>query len=156
MISTMLVIVFSEAERAESVFHALNAMRRREMYSLDEAVLVARQSLAAARIERMSGADDDRLNVIEELVHLILARAESGADITLALGREFQVVGIDPHFVGAVADQLQGEFSALFFLIRSASRGDAGELRNVLSLFRGQIAHTTLSAEALAYLAARP
>ena len=63
-----------------------------------------------------------------------------------------QRAGIDHHFVAAVASAFHEEFSALFFLIRANSQGDAAALSNALSLFRGQIARTTLTPEAWAFL----
>jgi len=47
---------------------------------------------------------------------------------------------------------MQEESSALFFLVKKASLGDANEIIKVLSLFHGSIAQTTITLASEAYL----
>jgi uncharacterized membrane protein len=155
MTTTLIVIVFPDQHRAEDVYRALSAMRRRELYGLQDSLIVKRsgkdlkpeiqkQPLFAPQLE---GAKSGWLR---SLVKLILEiEGASNAHRTNLIGR-----GVDLHFIEALAATFRAEFSALFFLVSADSISDAVELGNVLSLFRGQIARTTLSAEALAYLEA--
>ena len=155
MTSTLIGIIFPDRDRAENVFHAMGAMRRRDLYSLDEALLAARSAAGDITVKRLGTPDIQTTSPIQALVRLILAhKGERAVDNRSAM-RELQDNGIDHHFVAAVAQALQGESSALFFLVRVDSPADATELSNVLALFRGQIARTTLSERALAYLDAR-
>jgi uncharacterized membrane protein len=158
MFSTLIVIIFPDENRAENVFHALSAMRRRELYNLEETMLVKRssgdvtfQQLGASGQTGAAG-EETKANAVASLAHLILEHAASEAESDMPAEVELEHVGIDQYFVSAVAHSLNSEFSALFFLIRADSMGDATELSNVLSLFRGKTARTTLSSHAQSYL----
>lgn len=140
--ATLIAIVFPTETRANDVFRALNAMRRREVYNLDETLLAARSRTGVVTITAPGKESHARHeHPIEAITKLILAQtADNKVD-----GVELQNATIDPHFVTAVASKMNDEFSAIFFLIRAQSVGVAAELGNILSLFRGHIARTTLA-----------
>lgn len=140
----LIVIVFPTENRANDVFRALGAMRHRELYNLDEVLLAARSRAGMVTVSTLgSGSRSETEHPIETIANLILAQADAGK----TGDRDSQNMIIDPHFVTAVASKMDDEFSALFFLIRDRPVGVAAELSNVLSLFRGQIAHTTLATD---------
>jgi uncharacterized membrane protein len=154
MVSTLIVIVFPDEARAENVFQALGAMRRRELYNLEETLLTSHAPTGDVVIRNIGPGDGGaKRNTVEAIARLILGQVNSEDDASVAKAAALQQVGIDHHFIAAVARAMAGEFSALFFLIHADTIGDATELTNVLSLFRGQIARTTLTPQAQAYLA---
>jgi uncharacterized membrane protein len=177
MTSTLIVIVFSNETRAESVFPALNAMRRRDLYNLEETLLVTRPSSGDASFHKLGTSGDIEaaivgagttiepgtnagsetnmspgIDTVQSLARLIVEEASGEEESIAPVAKDLQNVGIDQHFVRAVARSMCDEFSALFFLIRADSMGDATELNRVLSLFRGKTARTSLSSQAEAYL----
>ena len=151
MTATLIIIRFPEAQRAEDVYRALGAMRRRDLYNLEESLLAIRAASGDVVVKPLGQhADAGKQRTLEAISRLILFQASNKIDE--ASKRELQSAGIDVHFVTAMAASFGEEFSALFFLIRADSQADAAELSNVLSLFRGRIARTTLTPEARIYL----
>ena len=58
----------------------------------------------------------------------------------------------DLKFLEIIRQAMKNESSAISFLVRRTSLGDADEIIKVLSLFDGEIAQTTFSSESEAYL----
>lgn len=143
MSATLIVIVFPTEDRAQDVFRALNAMRRRDAYNLDEALLAARShsGMLTMVVPGDKSSVHDK-NPIEPIARLILNQTHT--EQSQVSGVEGNG-GVDPHFAAAVASAMSNEFSALFFLVRTQSADIGTELSNVLALFRGQIARTTLT-----------
>ncbi|NCF67280.1 MAG: hypothetical protein GWP61_15020 [Chloroflexi bacterium] len=155
MNGSLIVITFDQQDRAETVFDALHAMRRRAMYSLDEALVVTRNRQGQVRLHHtpvLANTQAPRtLDVIAGLVFAGEDGVGNGRYATTEMKNDLADAGFDLKFLELVGQALQDDSSAIFFLVKRASLGDANEIIKVLSLFQGQIAHTTIAPEVEAY-----
>ncbi len=157
MKGTLIVITFDQPSRAETVFEALHLMRRRALYSLDEALIVTRNRQGQVRLHHSHTlANTQPTHTLDVLVSLMFAKeAEEGANVRYAqteIRTNLSAAGFDLKFLEIMGKSMQEESSALFFLVKKASLGDANEIIKVLSLFHGSIAQTTVTPESEAYL----
>jgi uncharacterized membrane protein len=156
MKGTLIVITFDQSSRAETVFEALQLMRRRALYSLDEALVVTRNRQGQVRLHHThSLANTKKPDTLDVLVRLILDHEGDQEDGRLAqteIMTDLANTGFDAKFLEIVGRSLQKESSAIFFLVKRTSLGDAEEIVKVLSQFQGDIAHTTITAESETYL----
>lgn len=163
MSNTIVVITFGKSGRAQIVFEALRAMRKKPLYDLDAAMVVTRDHQGEVRplqIGRAKPETEDTgtntLAVVFRLTSLLLPEADSEPgtkgrtteDLTYTMSRW----GLDLEFFRAVAQELGNDSSAIFFLVSDESIGDVGEIMHVLSLFHGRIHRTHISARAAARL----
>ena len=157
MKGSLIVITFPQPDRAETVFDALQAMRRRALYSLDEALVVTRNRQGQVRLHHThSLANTQSPHTLDVLVGLMFAKeeeeVENGRYSQSDIKTNLSAAGFDLKFLEIIGNSMQEESSALFFLVKKASLGDANEIIKVLSLFHGSIAQTTITPASEAYL----
>jgi uncharacterized membrane protein len=155
MKGSLIVITFPQPDRAETVFDALQAMRRRALYSLDEALVVTRNRHGQVRLQHTHTlANTQSPHTLEVLVSLLFAEeeVENGRCSQTDIKTNLSTAGFDLKFLEIIGDSMQEESSAIFFLVKKASLGDANEIVKVLSLFHGSIAQTTITPASEAYL----
>jgi uncharacterized membrane protein len=156
MKGTLIVITFDQPSRAETVFEALQLVRRHALYSLDEALVVTRNRPGQVRLHHThSLSNTQKPDTLDVLVSLILYHEVEQEDSRLAqteIMTDLANIGFDTKFLEIVGRSLQKESSAIFFLVKRTSLGDADEIVKVLSQFQGDIAHTTITAKSEAYL----
>jgi uncharacterized membrane protein len=156
MNGSLIVITFDQQDRAETVFDALHAMRRRALYSLDEALVVTRNRQGQVRLHHTHTlANTQAPHTLDVIVGLVFA-GEGGVGnnrfATTETKNDLADAGFDLKFLEIVGQSMRNDSSAIFVLVKKASLGDANEIIKVLSLFQGQIAHTTITSEAEGYL----
>lgn len=157
MKGTLIVITFDQPSRAETVFEALHLMRRRALYSLDEALVVTRNRQGQVRLHHThSLANTQTSHTLDVLVGLLFAKGdeeeENGRYAQTNIKTNLSAAGFDLKFLEIIGNSMQEESSAIFFLVKKASLGDANEIIKVLSLFHGSIAQTTITPASEAYL----
>ena len=157
MKGTLIVITFDQQERAETVFDALHAMRQRALYSLDEALVVTKNRHGQIRLHHTHTlANTQSPHTLDVLAGLLFAKEdeeeESGRYTQTDTKTNLSATGFDLKFLEIIGNSIQEESSAIFFLVKKASLGDADEIIKVLSLFHGSIAQTTITPEIEAYL----
>jgi uncharacterized membrane protein len=163
MSNTIVVITFRKPGRAQTVFEALRAMRKKPLYDLDAAMVVTRdhqgemRPLQTGRAKpKTEDSGTNTLAIVFRLTSLLLpeANSEPGTkgrtmeDLAYTMSRW----GLDLEFFRAVAQELRNDSSAIFFLVSDESIGDVGEIVHVLSLFHGRIHRTHISERAVARL----
>ncbi len=158
MKGSLIVITFPQLDRAETVFDALHAMRRRALYSLDEALIVSKNRHGQVRLHHThSLANTQSPHTLDVLVGLMFAKeneeGKNGRDSQTESKTNLAETGFDLKFLEIIGNSMQEESSAIFFLVKNASLGDANEIVKVLSLFHGNIAQTTLTPASEVYLA---
>ena len=157
MKGTLIVITFDQQERAETVFDALHAMRQRALYSLDEALVVTKNRHGQIRLHHTHTlANTQSPHTLDVLAGLLFAKEdeeeENGRYAQTDIKTNLSATGFDLKFLEIIGNSIQEESSAIFFLVKKASLGDADEIIKVLSLFHGSIAQTTITPEIEAYL----
>jgi uncharacterized membrane protein len=157
MKGTLIVITFDQPDRAGTVFEALNLMRRRALYSLDEALVVTRNRQGQVRLHHTHTlANTQSPHTLDVLVGLLFAKededGENGHYAQTDIKTNLSAAGFDLKFLEIIGTSMQEESSALFFLVKKASLGDADEIIKVLSLFHGRISQTTITPASEAYL----
>jgi uncharacterized membrane protein len=153
MNGTLIVITFDRADRAEKVFDALHAMRRRAIYSLDEALVVTRNRNGQVHLHHSQTlANTQRAHTLGVILGLVFEEEGNERGSQTDIRTELAACGFDLHFLEIIGHEMQDESSAIFFLVRRTSVGDAHEIIKVLSLFHGRVSQTTVSPESEAYL----
>ena len=155
MKGSLIVITFPQPDRAETVFDALHLMRRRALYSLDEALVVTKNRHGQVRLHHTHTlANTQSPHTLDVLVGLLFAKEEeeNGRNAQTNIKTNLSAAGFDLKFLEIIGNSMQEESSALFFLVKNASLGDANEIIKVLSLFHGTVAQTTITPESEAYL----
>jgi uncharacterized membrane protein len=153
MNGSLIVITFDRADRAEKVFDALHAMRRRAIYSLDEALVVTRSRNGQVHPHHSQTlANTQRAHTLGVILGLIFDEEGNERGSQTDIKAELVACGFDLHFLEIIGREMQDESSAIFFLVRRTSVGDADEIIKVLSLFHGHVSRTTVSPESEAYL----
>ena len=156
MNGSLIVITFDQQDRAETVFDALHAMRRRALYSLDEALVVTQNRQGQVRLHHTHTlANTQAPRTLDVIVGLVFAKEDGNGNNRYAtdeLRKNLANAGFDLKFLELVGQAMKKDSSAILFLVKRASLGDANEIIKVLSLFQGQIAHTTIAPEVEAYL----
>ena len=132
MKGTLIVITFDQPSRAETVFEALQLMRRHALYSLDEALVVTINQPGQVRLHHAhSLANTQTPDTLDVLVRLILNHEEEQVDGRLTqteIMADLANSGFDIKFLEIVGRSLQKESSAIFFLVKRTSLGDADEI----------------------------
>lgn len=156
MNGSLIVITFDQQDRAETVFDALHAMRRRALYSLNEALVVTQNRQGQVRLHHTHTlANTQAPRTLDVIVGLVFAQQNGDGNNRYAtdeLKNNLAEAGFDLKFLEIVGQTMNKDSSAIFFLVKRASLGDANEIIKVLSLFQGQIAHTTINPEIEEYL----
>jgi uncharacterized membrane protein len=156
MNGSLIVITFDRQDRAETVLDALHAMRRWALYSLDEALVVTRNRQGQVHLHHTpTPANTQAPHSLDVIVGLVFAGKDgtgNGRYATTETKNDLADAGFDLKFLEIVGQSMWNDSSAIFFLVKRASLGDANEIIKVLSLFQGQIAHTTITSEAEGYL----
>jgi uncharacterized membrane protein len=156
MNGSLIVITFDRQDRAETVLDALHAMRRRAFYSLDEALVVTRNRQGQVRLHPTPTlANTQAPRTLDVIVGLVFAGEDgvgNGRYATTETKNDLADAGFDLKFLDIVSQTMQNDLSAIFFLVKRASLGDANEIIKVLSLFQGKIAHTSITQEVELYL----
>ena len=157
MKGSLIVITFPQPNRAETVFDALHAMRRRPLYSLDETLVVTKNRHGQVRLHHTHTlANTQSPHILDVLVGLMFTKedeeGENGRYSQTDIKTNLSAAGFDLKFLEIIGNSMQEESSALFFLVKKASLGDANEIIKVLSLFHGSIAQTTITPASEAYL----
>lgn len=153
MNGTLIVITFDRADRAETVFDALHAMRRRAIYSLDEALVVTRSRNGQVHLHhKQTLTNTQSSHILDFIVGLVFVEGGNERGSQTDIKTELAACGFDLHFLEIIGREMQDESSAIFFLVRRTSVGDADEIIKVLSLFHGHVSQTTVSPESEAYL----
>lgn len=151
MNGSLIVITFDQQDRAETVFDALHAMRRRALYSLDEALVVTQNRQGLVRLHHTHTlANTQAPRTLDAIVSLVFAQEDDDGNGRFSadeLRKTLADTGFDLKFLEIVGQAMKKDSSTIFFLVKRASLGDANEIIKVLSLFQGQIAHTTITPE---------
>ncbi len=153
MNGSLIVITFDQKDRAETVFNALHAMRRRAIYSLDEALVVTRSREGQVRLHHTETlANTQRAHTLSVILGLVFEEEGNERGSQTDIKSELAACGFDLHFLEIIGREMKDESSAIFFLVRRTSVGDADEIIKVLSFFHGHVSQTTVSPESEAYL----
>ena len=151
MNATLIVITFDQQDRAETVLDALHAMRRRALFSLDEALVITRNWQGHVRLHHTHTlANTQGPHTLDIIAGLVFAQEDGNGNnrySTYELRKNLADAGFDLKFLEIVGQTMKKDSSAILFLVKRASLGDANEIIKVLSLFQGQIAHTTITPE---------
>lgn len=135
MNSDLIVMSFDHGEMAQTVYNALQAMRKSQVLGLDAAVILTKDGAGQVRRHPVAPAGTGLVGLLTDLVFLLPDRVMPAS----AKGK------LDDEFVVGVRSALRNDSSALLFFVHPDSLGDAGELLNTLELFRGRIHQTTLT-----------
>jgi uncharacterized membrane protein len=144
MNSDLIVMTFDRGEMAQTVYRALQAMRKSQVLGLDAAVILTRDGAGQIRQqpEPIPTTSAGLVGFLADLVFLLPGRAMPAS----ARGK------LDEEFVVEVRSALRNNGSALLFFTHPDSLGDTGEVLNALALFRGRIHQTTLTPQSEALL----
>ena len=132
-------------------------MRRRALYNLDETLVVSRNRHGQVRLHHTHTlANTQSPHTLDVLVSLLFAKddeeEENGRCAQTDIKTNLSTAGFDLKFLEIIGDSMQEESSAIFFLVKKASLGDANEIIKVLSLFHGTVAQTTITPVSEAFL----
>ena len=156
MKGSLIVITFPQPDRAETVYDALQAMRRRALYSLNEALVVTKNRGGRVRLHHTHTlANTSSPHMLDVIVGLIFADEgdeENGRNSQNEIKANLAQNGFDLKFLDILGHAMEEESSAIFFLVKNAGVGDADEIIKVLALFHGNIAQTTISPQSEHYL----
>jgi uncharacterized membrane protein len=129
-------MTFDGREMAETVYKALQAMRRSQVLGLGDTAIIATDGTGQVRLQQRTQVTTGLASLLAKMILGSPERAVLGAD----------GVTLDDEFVGTVVSALRrNNCSALLVFLDSDSLSDACELFNALALFRGTIHQTTLS-----------
>ena len=128
MKGTLIVITFDQPDRAGTVFEALNLMRRRALYSLDEALVVTRNRQGQVRLHHTHTlANTQSPHTLDVLVGLLFAKededGENGHYAQTGIKTNLSAAGFDLKFLEIIGTSMQEESSALFFLVKKLRWG---------------------------------
>ena len=117
MKGSLIVITFPQPDRAETVFEALHLMRRRALYSLDEALVVTRNRQGQVRLHHThSLANTQSPHTLDVLVDLLFAKedeeGENGRYSQTDIKTNLSAAGFDLKFLEIIGDSMQEESSA--------------------------------------------
>ena len=145
MNSDLIVMTFDDGEMAQTVYEALQAMRKSKVLGLGDSVTLSTDGAGRVRLHQGAEASTGLAPLLAET---ILRSPEGEAS-------ELDVVKLDHDFLDTVVAGLRHNHSALLFFIDSDGLSDACELLDALALFRGIIHQTTLTPQSEAVLRGR-
>lgn len=134
MNSDIIVMTFDGSYMAQTVYDALQAMRRSQVLGLGDSVVVTTDGAGQLQLHRGPEASTGLAPLLAEMILRPPEGVVPGPD-----GAK-----LDDEFVGAVAAALHHHRSALLFFIDADSLSDTCELVSALELFRGTVHQTTL------------
>ena len=135
MNSDLIVMTFDGGEMAQTVYGALQAMRKSQVLGLVDSVIMTKDGVGRVRIDPGPQAGAGLTGLLAELI-----LSPSGRVAPKVGGVE-----LDDEFADTVVSALGNDSSALLFFVDSDGLSDTVELLEALALFRGTIHQTTLS-----------
>jgi len=142
--SELIIITFLQEDEAYQARQALEIMRGRRLFGLDNAALVTRDRTGRAAVHQrwdLPAYPSDR----QRYLPVLFADALFGP--TPEEGTQMLAdAGLDEIFLKEVATALEPEGSALLIYIPSDSVVDTRRLLDALALFDGRLHHTTMPA----------
>ena len=153
MNSELIVMTFRYPHKADTIFAAIQAMRKSSILCLDSVVVATKDCTGEITIhpgQEPAAAQEDRDAQLLLILAELILRAPAPDAIDALIDR-----GMDGRFVSEIVRNMAGESSALFVLTRENSVYDAGEMRSTLALFRGRIHQTSLPSEVETHLSER-
>ncbi len=159
--STLIAVTYPEEQRASEVLEALRRLQTEYLVDLEDAVVVVRDANGKLRLHQAmnltaAGAVNGAFwgfligmiftlpfPFMAPVAWLGISAVTTGVGAaTGAIGGHFSDYGIDDTFVRQVSATMQGNGSALFILMRSAT---LDKLLAELSKFGGTVLRTSLS-----------
>jgi len=140
--SDLIIITFLQEDEAFQARQALQIMRGRQLFGLDNAALVTRDRTGRAAVHQrwdLPAYPSGRLRNLPVLFAdaLFGPTPEEGA-------QRLADAGLDEIFLKEVATALEPEGSALLIYIPSDSVVDTRRLLDTLALFDGKLHHTSI------------
>ena len=145
MSSDLIITTFPHEDEAFQVRQALDLMRGRQLFGLENAALVTRDSAGQATVHQRWGLPAYPRNPRRRLP-VLLASAIFG-DVPEEGIRKLADAGLDEIFLKEVATALDPDGSALLIYIPPDSIVDTRRLLDALALFHGALHHTIIPAE---------
>jgi uncharacterized membrane protein len=143
--SDLIILTFSQEDEAFQVRQALEIMRGRQLFGLENTALVTRDRAGQATIHQRWGLPAYPRSPRRRLP-VLFAGAIFG-DVPEEGIRKLVDAGLDEIFLKEVAIALDPDGSALLIYIPPDSIVDTRRLLDALALFHGKLHHTRIPAE---------
>lgn len=144
MQSDLIIVTFLQEDRACQARQALEIMRGKQLFRLDNAALVTRDRTGRASVHQRWDLPFFPRGRREHLP-VLFADAVFGSTPEEGV-QKLAGAGLDEIFLREVATALEPESSALLIYVPSETIADTRRLLDVLELFDGKLHHTSMPA----------
>jgi uncharacterized membrane protein len=146
MRSDLIAMVFDCQIDTQRVYDAIQSMRHSPILGLDKAIIVTRDSTGKTSLYQRrdvptppEAKDGDVLGLIADLLFGAVVEERMAAWVK---------AGLDEQFREGVVQAMETYKSALLTLVRYDDIADRDEFLRILTLFKGRVHSTTISAKA--------